>query len=559
MAVDAARLLEQFAALRDLARVAAEGREVSQRRGRRANASRDELLEGVERYAAPTVRRAENRVDSAVNQPLTALNVAYVGFEILDFVANSRIVEDLLVVRIVRIERAVERQALARAVGEHPDHAVRQTVRVAGDASAPALTRQLVRRNDRAESWKIDGGGAEEDSLPIMHGRFQRARLRQCGCAHGRDHLIAAEVDHRNVARELVHHEAARVGRIDRHPARVLPDEDADNGAGIARLLRRVDRRRAVLVERDFCHEVRSRQDHVAFVAVVSEGYLPGHAEEEFLFARRLEVDPAIHVDRLGLAVRLAFGVGRDVYHRQKCLDVDIEAHWTVGRSGVVGQVGAAAFDDHAVERVREGAGYEGAVRRVRDAGRVRGALDLAGERRAFRPETGIGKWVERDRFDHAVACRRDDGHTAFLVIVRADDRVRAVNGEELRDVDLLVVVVAIAVAGDGDSARLIADAGNRFDNAIGRRVDYRDVVRARVGHVEFTAVGRERQAVGLCAGGDRGDGRARGGVDDRDRAADGVGDVNSLSVRRDGQIVRFIADLDLRDFLIGVVLDIDY
>src|SRR5205085_2704974 len=98
------------------------------------------------------------------------------------------------------------------------------------------------------------------------------------------------------------------------------------------------------------------------------------------------------------------------------------------------------------------------------------------GERRSLRFEAHVGHRGERDLFDDGVAQGGDDVHAAFFVIVRADDLAGNVHRFELRDIDLLVQVVCVAVAGDGDAARFV-DPGDCFDDAVGCRVNHRNVI----------------------------------------------------------------------------------
>ena len=64
--------------------------------------------------------------------------------EVLDLVVDRRVVEDLLLVAVARVEARVERQRLARPRAERPDDAVGQAVEVAARAALPALAREPV-------------------------------------------------------------------------------------------------------------------------------------------------------------------------------------------------------------------------------------------------------------------------------------------------------------------------------------------------------------------------------------------------------------------------------
>ena len=75
-----------------------------------------------------------------------ARHVADVQLEVLDLVADRRVVQDPLVGPVVRVERRVERDRLARPVGERPDDAVGQALEVAARAVLPALAREPLRR-----------------------------------------------------------------------------------------------------------------------------------------------------------------------------------------------------------------------------------------------------------------------------------------------------------------------------------------------------------------------------------------------------------------------------
>src|SRR5262249_57337882 len=100
--------------------------------------------------------------------------------EVLNLIVDSRVVEDLLVVRIMRIERTIERERTPRPRPKDPYHLIGQSEGVARHATAPAFRRQPVRRNEGAERREVDFGRTEEDSLAVVNRRFERARL---GCA----------------------------------------------------------------------------------------------------------------------------------------------------------------------------------------------------------------------------------------------------------------------------------------------------------------------------------------------------------------------------------------
>src|SRR5262249_29942986 len=162
----------------------------------------------------------------------------------------------------------------------------------------------------------------------------------------------------------------------------------------------------------------------------------------------------------------------------------------------------------------------------------------------------------------------------SFFVIIGADERAGAVHPVELGDVDLLVVVNSIAVAGDGDApwleqrtsgtggATRTGDRGlkvNRAGDGVGGGGDDRDVIGPRVSDVKLRAVGGERDSVRLRSGRNRSDDLPACRTDNRHRAADGVRDVDGLPIGRNGQVVRFIADCYLGDLLVCVVLNVNY
>src|SRR5262249_51733359 len=185
-----------------------------------------------------------------------------------------------------------------------------------------------------------------------------------------------------------------------------------------------------------------------------------------------------------------------------------------------------------------------------------------------------VGHGREDDCPDDSVGGGGDDQDASFFVIIGADERSRTVHPVELGDIDLLVGVNSIAVAGDGDAAWFEQRAGgtggatgtgdrglkpDRPEDGVGGGGNNRDVIGPRVSDVELCAIGGKRDSVRFRADRNRSDYLPACRIDDRHRAADSVRDVDGLSVGRNGQVVGFVADRNLGDLLVGVVLNVDH
>src|SRR5262249_18002657 len=131
---------EKHAAFGDFLGIDRKRADVAERRNWRTDAFRDELFEGIELDAAPGVWRCQTGVWRAIlNQSGAALGVADIILEVLNLVVESRVIEDLRVDPIMRVEGTIERQAATRPGAEDPDHLVGQTEGVARHATAPAF------------------------------------------------------------------------------------------------------------------------------------------------------------------------------------------------------------------------------------------------------------------------------------------------------------------------------------------------------------------------------------------------------------------------------------
>src|SRR5207247_2345035 len=67
-------------------------------------------------------------------------DISDVELEILQLIEDRRVVEDLGVARVVRVERAIERQCPPRPGCEYPHHAIGESEWMARSARAPAFT-----------------------------------------------------------------------------------------------------------------------------------------------------------------------------------------------------------------------------------------------------------------------------------------------------------------------------------------------------------------------------------------------------------------------------------
>src|SRR5215470_11578738 len=221
--------------------------------------------------------------------------------------------------------------------------------------------------------------------------------------------------------------------------------------------------------------------------------------------------------------------------------------------------VGAVLFDhvDHMFDR-RWGADAK------RDRGllfrRARGFQHLVGVRRigvdAARElgEFRYGRQVDqRDRaFKHAAdVLRRTPFIRVWALRIGRRSHAFAVGDED-----------SFAVPTHSHRGRIPAGRDEAFDftGAAFGHVDYGDVVVVGVRYVERLFVGRERDGVGRAADGRLRMERGRDcfdlfhllGRDYRDRVAVGVGDVKRLTVARQLEIVRMVADRNVVDYLIA-------
>src|SRR5262249_40525930 len=110
----------------------------------------------------PAGRRVATRLSG--RQRARTRHVARVQLEVLHLVAHRRVVEQTLVVGIVRVEGAVQRYRLARAGLERPDVAVGQAGEVAAGAVLPALAGEPVGLGRAARVVEHPARG-EEDLL----------------------------------------------------------------------------------------------------------------------------------------------------------------------------------------------------------------------------------------------------------------------------------------------------------------------------------------------------------------------------------------------------------
>src|SRR5947208_10627098 len=190
-----------------------------------------------------------------------------------------------------------------------------------------------------------------------MDDGLERRRCGQIGGPNARQFPIvchvAADVYHGHVAADEVHHVGAGVGRVEDDALRVGANRDAHDVVNLASGGGRVDCRRAIGVQNHAQEPVDPGADDKTFSGALFEGGGDGCGIEEFL-GLRLELHALVHINSLARVL-----VGVEVKYGEETLNVDIEAHRTVGRGADIGQICAVALDDNVLQQVRKGASGE--------------------------------------------------------------------------------------------------------------------------------------------------------------------------------------------------------
>jgi len=142
-------------------------------------------------------------------------DVADVGFEILDFVEDGRVIEEALLRAIVRTEGGVERDAFARAGAELPDHAVGKSLEVTTGAILPALAGEAVAQRIGARDRIEVAARGEKHFRADEIGFTCRAGRRQIGGLHRRDDGVVGQIHDGDVAGNKIGDVGAGAGAVD--------------------------------------------------------------------------------------------------------------------------------------------------------------------------------------------------------------------------------------------------------------------------------------------------------------------------------------------------------
>jgi hypothetical protein len=164
-------------------------------------------------------------------------NVADIRLEILHFIEDSRIVEELLLGTVPRVEASREIYGLARSGIELPDHAISPAVEMAAGAILPAVRGEpIFRRDIRPGRPPEVAARGEEHFRPDQHPLGQRTGRWPRRGLNDFDDGVGDEVDDGYVAGDEIRRVSARAGSVDCDTQWVLAGINA-TGRRIVRII----------------------------------------------------------------------------------------------------------------------------------------------------------------------------------------------------------------------------------------------------------------------------------------------------------------------------------